>query len=638
MASALMLVPVASTANALPDDISEARGTILHADLLNVDLAEVASSESAYPSVPDAQYDPLNLELIEEAIVLDLGTLDLPLINEDGTGLLDLGHLGAAHSYAEASSETSAISAAGAVSSNGAIALDSVSDQGPARVNLTALLEQLNVTDLTEDIVDEAVIELGALASRAEAGEGVTSRDYELAGAEVIVSSPLVGALTSDLGIAVEGLTADLDELAGGSTNLVSELVEVIDSLLPSTITGISVTGSVLSGLGDAGDIISTELLQGTISSPAYPEDGIAAGLVTLNLDDGDIRIDLSALGLNGHDANTQLLGDDMLPLVTRAITDTVATLVADLRTNLTDALDAITVDFEVNLTALGLLGLNIDVDGTLAGALGLTDTPLSVETNGTGLAWLLNILGINNLLNGLVLPAVNGLLGNILGTTLDDLLLGEDALVDALLAEVTGELIPVLEPTLSQLVSITVNEQGTSELSTHDADYVTALALTLLPSAQAAKVSLATSEVRAAAQASVIITQPSDGDRIPGDVVQVTGTAEPNTQIEVALDGGEPQTVSVDENGNWNTEFTGVTPGDHVVTATDGESSDEVDFTTFAGTDDNTADNTEVNTAENTEVNTADNDAENTEVNTADNSAENTEVNTEVNTADNQA
>src|SRR5699024_6527974 len=110
---------------------AEAQGEILNADLLNIDLAEAAWSQAGNPSSPATDYNPLNLALLNQNVQLDLGGgLQLPLIGEGGSGLLQLGQLGALHSYASAPSATHAIAAAGAVANDGTIALDTVEGQG----------------------------------------------------------------------------------------------------------------------------------------------------------------------------------------------------------------------------------------------------------------------------------------------------------------------------------------------------------------------------------------------------------------------------------------------------------------------------------------------------------------------------
>ncbi|GAA4265483.1 beta strand repeat-containing protein [Frondihabitans peucedani] len=73
---------------------------------------------------------------------------------------------------------------------------------------------------------------------------------------------------------------------------------------------------------------------------------------------------------------------------------------------------------------------------------------------------------------------------------------------------------------------------------------------------------------------APVAIQSPADGSSLPvaliGGTRSVTaaGTAEPDTEVRVALDGGTPVVLRSSGAGAWTTTFTGVGIGDHEVTA----------------------------------------------------------------------
>ncbi|MHC6177628.1 choice-of-anchor G family protein [Glutamicibacter sp. X7] len=637
LATSLFALPVVGAANAAPTDNSEALGQILDANLLNIDLADAASSTAGNPSATGPVRNPLNLSLLDSSVSLDLGGgLNLPLISDAGNGgLLELGELGVAHSFASTPSATNAIGSAGAVAEDGAISVSPDSGNGPARVDLTQLFDQLNVSGLTDQILSEANLELGALASRAEKNGTTVTRDYTIADAKLNLTSPAVGELTTELGNVVDVAGTTLNA-AVGDGGVLSSLIGSLENI---SLLGLGVdTAQIhIDGLNDALNVVKTEVLQGVITSDT--------GLVSVDLGTGEVTVDLAKLvggDLNGQAPNTQLLSQPMIEAITTELTTVLSNVATDLNDKLVAAINEVqlVIDLDVSLL-VGNVG--VQVVGSLGDFAGTSGN--SPQVIGSGLGSLVAPL----------LSAVVDIVRPVVGTLLTDAVGAVKPAVDGIVTSVVTPLAPVLDDVIAQLLSITLNEQGAKDLSGTEGVYVSALTLTLLPSAQAAKISLATSAVRALDEDPVIapvdILTPGEGEEVIGSTVPVTGTAEPNTEIEVSIDGGTPQTVQVDGEGKWSTEFVDVAPGPHTVTATDGNTSDEVNFTVAdESTADNTADNTDVNTADNTgdntDVNTADNTGDNTEVNTdvntADNTAENTgdntEVNTDVNTADNSA
>ncbi|WP_418907380.1 choice-of-anchor G family protein [Glutamicibacter endophyticus] len=627
LATSLFALPAVGAANAAPTDNSEALGQILDANLLNIDLADAASSTAGNPSATGPVRNPLNLSLLDSSVSLDLGGgLNLPLISDAGNGgLLELGELGVAHSFASTPSATNAIGSAGAVAEDGAISVSPDSGNGPARVDLTQLFDQLNVSGLTDQILSEANLELGALASRAEKNGTTVTRDYTIADAKLNLTSPAVGELTSQLGNVVDVAGTTLNAAVGDGGVLSS----LIGSLEAINLVGLGVdTAQIhIDGLNDALNVVKTEVLEGVVTSDT--------GLVSVDLGTGVVSVDLAKLvggDLNGQAPNTQLLSQSMIEAITTELTTVLSNVATDLNDKLVAAINEVqlVVDLDVSLV---VTNVGVQVVGSLGDFAGTTGN--SPQVIGSGLGSLVAPL----------LSAVVDIVRPVVGTLLTDAVGAVKPAVDGIVTSVVTPLAPVLDDVIAQLLSITLNEQGAKDLSGTEGVFVSALTLTLLPSAQAAKISLATSAVRALDEDPVIapvdILTPGEGEEVIGSTVPVTGTAEPNTEIEVSIDGGTPQTVQVDGEGKWSTEFVDVAPGPHTVTATDGNTSDEVNFTVAdESTADNTADNTEVNTADNTgdntDVNTADNTEVNTDVNTADNTAENTGDNTEVNTADN--
>src|SRR5699024_6925531 len=124
-----------------PEDLAEAHGQVLDANLIGIDLADLGTVQAGYPSNPDPANNQLNVGLLNDGIQLDLGSgIQLPLIgNEGAAGLLDLGHLGVASSYASTPNASNAIAAAGAIDGDGAIAVDTAPTDDSAVIDLTQL-------------------------------------------------------------------------------------------------------------------------------------------------------------------------------------------------------------------------------------------------------------------------------------------------------------------------------------------------------------------------------------------------------------------------------------------------------------------------------------------------------------------
>lgn len=220
---------------ALELDESEAAAQLIEADLLSLDLADLIRAESGTPSNPAADNSNIDAALLEQLIGLNRGTLGIPLIG-DGTngGLLNLGPgagLGLLNGHASAPNATSATAASGAVTSDGSLNVGAINDptSQSASIELTALLGQLGLTSLTDEVIDNLSLELGALATTASAQSGQpASSQYTVAGAEVVVSNPLVGNLTTGIDTAVGALDTTLDGLLG-PTGAVQQALNILN-------------------------------------------------------------------------------------------------------------------------------------------------------------------------------------------------------------------------------------------------------------------------------------------------------------------------------------------------------------------------------------------------------------------------
>ncbi|MGL3805203.1 choice-of-anchor G family protein [Paeniglutamicibacter sp. R2-26] len=670
VASSLLVVPTTS-AYAAPADLStdqsEALGQVISSELLSLDLLETAISQAGYPTLVGPNSDPINLSLLE-LLGINVGTLALPVIdNGTNNGLLNLGSLGTLNSFGASPSGTQAKSAAGAVTSDGAVAVDPDNEGGGANsatIDLTALLDQLNVSGLTDQIVDEVALKLGAVASTAEKTNGNVTSEYVVADAKAVVSSPLVGNIATQLGGVVDGADTTVNGLvgSGGVIDTIVSGVPTIDIGLGVVDVNVGNTTATIDNLDLAS--IKTGLLQSTITA--------SNGVVSLDLGTGLVTIDLEQAvnpgatnGLNGLAPNTDVIDTATLQLITTGLENVVSQLVDQLTQAITDAIYAATLNIEIDLSVNALAGVvsaddgSITISGSLGDFLGINGGTPDITVDLVVALLSIPLINVGALTTFLVDALVTPILSGV-GGTLNSLISNLDGTITPITDQLLDDLSPVINGVLNEIVQLTINDQPTVDTPARAGALgagsfsVSALTLTLLPQASAAKVSLATSSVRALdAVAPAILANPASV--VSGQSTTITGEGYPATtsvavQLTDASDNpvGSSVNVTTDGDGKFSTPLTvpaGTPAGtDYKVvgSVTAGPSASTPLTVTDPSAADNTADNTAVNTADNAAVNTADNSADNTAdntaVNTADNAAVNTADNAAVNTADNTA
>ncbi|WP_426733640.1 choice-of-anchor G family protein [Glutamicibacter sp. 2E12] len=596
--ASLFVAPTVTAAYAAPDDLSEAYGQVINVDGLGLDVADAGYSYSANPSSPAAQSNPLNVAALNGALNLTLPTINLPVISDDASGLLELGQAGALSSYAIADTATHAKASAGVLGADGALALDRAPGD-LATIDLTKLFGQLNLDGVTNQVLDVAELQLGALGSTTERLDGANpTHEYQIASATADLHSPLLSQLSEDLTATTTEVGTALNGLVGtGGT--VSSLVDALNLLNINVLVaqaGISNAALSIDGLDGVVDILNSVITEELVSD---------SGLVSLNLGEGTVHLDLSKAiegGLNDQPANTKLLDDKIASKVSTELTGLLNEVVTNLTTALDEILNTATFNLTANIdvrTALGGVAEGkIDLSGTLNGLLHGDTENFADNSSLVLLPGSLIELDLTSALNSIV-AAVTTTTGNVLDATTGLV----DALPGAIQGAVDGVVAPLIEngiePLLAGVLEITINEQNTiasADLGVAavaqpaepapegELNYVTALAIDVLPDAPALTVGvdLGTSAVRAAAEyADVVITSPVPTDAFTeGDEVIVTGTGEPNTTVDVTLADGTPVTVDVDAEGNWTTTFPDVPAGEHIITATDGISTDDVTIT----------------------------------------------------------
>ncbi len=594
-------------------EVSAAHSHFLYVPGLGLDVAGAGVADTKFSSGTASSSEALNVALLNGLADLNLGTLSLPLLTDGSApGLLDLGsNIGLVQSYAISPSEVSSISASGAVNDQGAINLDLVRNSPgyePASLDLTHLFSQLNITGLTDELLDGAKIELGVLSSRAEKTDGVVDRSYALADLNAELSAPILGTVTDAVdqvvgtaGTAIDGLVGP----GGALTATVSGLVNAINLNIPLVggLTSsmdrfeINTTGLVSSVRSE---LLTTTINNATATSPASIEVDLATGKVQVDLEQLLIGPGgkYEGLGLNGLPANTDLLEAETVEALAsgllNALTGAASTYPNSLTANATRIVQeglysleiGLDLGFDVRLLTVPVGGVSaslLDVNdnpATLGGLLGQQDfTPVEFDLTGSGLlGGLLNpLLG---LLSGLVTdlvaavgqvitPVINTAVSNVTPTVLSVL----NPLLDGLLGN-NGAL---LKQVLNALATITINEQTEGDLGP-ESYTVRALAVRVLPGvlgSAAVGVEIASSTITAEDPAAELTANPAQVVR--GDVVTLSGqTFTANSPVTVLVNGVEDPALAGTTDASGVVTASWTVPNNQAVgtvtfTATDG-------------------------------------------------------------------
>lgn len=308
-AAATILAPsigVATAANADPETISADSASHAHGlwvGALGLNLVGGASSQSQSPTDVGPNRDALNVSLLG-ALNVDLGTVTVPLLkdpaNPGAGGLLDLGSLGAIESYGASPSSTNSVSSSGLITDQGALNLNASSASGykPAKLDLSAALTQVLTAGVTDAVLDQASVSIGALGSHAESNLGQPASQYMLADAGLDLHSKVIGqtvdavdGVVSQAGSTLNGLTG-----SGGALNtIVSGLVNTLDAVNVPFVGGLNAS---LSSFGiDTSSLVSsvrTQLLQSGINNGVAANGSDAS--INIDLSTGTIHVDLAKL------------------------------------------------------------------------------------------------------------------------------------------------------------------------------------------------------------------------------------------------------------------------------------------------------------------------------------------------------
>ena len=521
MVATALIAPVASADDKEANSVSAAHGHLLWADGLGLDIAGAGSTTTEWTAAgPNAEArGDLDVSALN-AIDLGVPGLTLPIVKENAgdPGLLWLGAAGALESYSLSEAENRSFSASGLIGSDGRLDLTAI-DNAPgenARIDLTDLLDQLQLSQLTDDILDQASIELGALGAQAEKDGTAVDREYALAELELTLRSQALDDVTGAVDGVVGGVGTTLDGLLGEGGAVHTAVSGLVFPLLNGVLAILGGGAALDLSVDTTGlvDSVRTELLQAPIDNESSAGAGDAS--VTIDLSSGIISVDLEQLlvGPNGPyagqslsslPANTDLLTDEVLGAIVSGVTNA---LTGAGPNSLTSTVD------EVVRSGLYSLGITIDLRAGVGGLLGTLH--LTVEDSEGGQPTLGGILGIDGynsvnwgqgpgnggviglvgaLLSGLLqsLDNVLGSIGGILDTQVIQPVLGNlgtalDAALQPLITTLLGGADPLLKQVLDGVIGVTINEQPDQAPLNTNGDFgsgsytVRALSLTVLP------------------------------------------------------------------------------------------------------------------------------------------------------------
>jgi len=507
---------VATPASAAPGT-AEASARYLSGSLLERSLDDLAAL-SGERAVANGDSD---------AVVTESGALDLSVLggtvelqSDGGVPIpLTIADAGVISQYAQASQAGSSRAAAGAVTDQGAIDLDPTAS---APESLTFDLSNLLGDDITSSVAN-ATLTTGVNTATAnlEAG-GAAQGDYNIAGLQANLTSPVVADLSNSILASVTDLEGTVDENLGDGGSLSTGLTATLGTL---GVVDVAVNADV-----DLAPTVQNVIEENNILG--------ADGPVQVNLSTGVISVDIAAvLEANGRDLNDlapgeQIINSELVDFITADVDELVNGLLSEVQDAVTTALQStdLTVSATVGDEASPVLTLN--ADGTLNEiSTGAAPVAITVLDNDFDVAPL----------NGLIATAVNNVLALQLNT-------------NALDADLTP-LYPAIDTVLTNLVTLEGNVQEDVDGTFTE----TALRLNVLDSpavptvnevlslnlAQAAVGPNAAPTEDPVAAPTITAIDPIFGPEAGGTEVTVTGTNLADV-TSVTFDGNEATNLTV--------------------------------------------------------------------------------------------
>ncbi|MFC8943248.1 choice-of-anchor G family protein, partial [Streptomyces griseoincarnatus] len=324
-----------------PDEPSEAAASVLDSTLFQEALLAGAYSEAGSESNPGPNEGNLNVELLGSELV-KIGDVEVPLDQ-----IMDFGQLGALASKSEASSPVDAYAVSGLAGADGGVTLDGATeDFGKATVDVLSAARLLGVDGLTDQIVDQLLLEAGAGAAEAKAENGVIlDQDgvgglgqYRVGDLDLSMHSPVI-----------ENAASSIYDIGGTIDTTVEDLVN--ENLDDSALTGLF---DAVPGVPTPSITVDSNMQENLFQSVVGEPITSANQLITIDLSTGELQIHLDKLvdnpdetegGLNELPPNYELIDDTTYPLIAETVHELMQEVTRVLIGAIEDSLNSVTVN-----------------------------------------------------------------------------------------------------------------------------------------------------------------------------------------------------------------------------------------------------------------------------------------------------
>ncbi|GAB3756965.1 hypothetical protein GCM10027591_06300 [Zhihengliuella somnathii] len=588
MAVASYGLPATADVNTVPEEPTEAAASIINTSLLGAALAGAGESRATFPSNPGPDSGALDASLLGSEVI-ELGGINIPI-----TDIFDFGEAGALQSLSEASSELDGHAITSAVGADGSLSLDAIDNasMGNMRLDVVQLANSLGVGDI-QAIVDQAYLEIGAVGAEVEAIDGAFQDpdgvggdgQYKVADLVLAVQSQAVADMLAQMVDAISSIDGALED----SINEILAAQNLLDPITSALPAGVTVDATVNSDVSGA---IEEAFLSGSLTDETSIIDiDPSTGMIYIDMAEfmgNDEGAGTNAEGLNSQNPNTELIDDNLYPMVADSIHDIIENAIALAVSTVEASLGSISVDLTVDATS----PLGGTATKTISAALDGTITSTACESTGIDGAAACTLLDTAE-------AAISPLLSTVVQTISNTLLANDGAMLydlftliktDSITAPIRAVLDPFIQILADNVLSVQLNRQVSETCTLPDGTTapnsleVSAISIGAAPSIGGARLNLGTAGVRMDACDEYALITPAitaDPASIPaGDATAVSGTDfTPEADVTVQLvdaDGnpvGEQVTVTTDGSGAFTTDLpvaADVPPGDYTIEAVD--------------------------------------------------------------------
>lgn len=574
-------LPASAAVDNHPEEEAESSASIVDSNVLDTGIAGGGRSEATWESDPGPNSEALNVDALGSELV-QLGDVEVPLDD-----FIDFGQMGALQSESETTGPQDARAASGVAGGDGSVHLDGDdADFGAAEIDLLSLLETSGADGITDLLVDEASLYLGAGGAEviAEDGEfldpdGVGGLGQYRAGeASIVMQSP---AVEEAAGLIYDAI-GQLDAEAEDQVNELLDLTDIIDDLPGDASLDVEVTSDMQE------EIFAAVLDEPITTANEVLSIDFSTGTVELHLDQllsGENRPD-QPTGMNNQNPNTELIDDELYPMIAENVHDLMEEVTTIVVGSVEGAMGSITLDFTVGIDETeASWGVNL-----------MDEEVRPVECEGDEITCTTLTTAIDTVVAPLVdtalIPARDFLVSDAGAEVFETLI--QDIKTTSVTVPIREALEPFIEMA-AEVLSVQLNRQVEETCELPDGTEVTeslevsAISVGFLQAADGARLDLGKAGARIDAcedsededdeDSELDVTvEPSEVE--PGDSTEVDGsgfTPEDTVTIElVDSEGnpvGDPEEATTDEDGNFTVDFPvpeGTDPGDFTVVVTD--------------------------------------------------------------------